>query len=61
MPDLPYNVAHIWEEYVVILNGCEDVDYVTLDAYQRVTGNNLSAWECSVMFKLDTVRKKHDA
>jgi len=56
-PDLPSEAAYVWGLYVEIRAGVESVGIVELDAYQRLTGVNISPWECSVLLQIEGTRK----
>ena len=66
MPDelrvepLPHVVHYLWEWFLELHRsrsgsgfGPNPIGFVEIDAWQRVTGRNLSGWEVDVMFALD--------
>jgi len=57
VPTLPDNLKHVWKEYGDVRKGCENIYYVDLVAYQQITGNKLSPFECSLMLDLEDLRK----
>jgi len=56
-PEIPQDLEYLWLEYIDIRNGCENIGYVEIDAYQRVTGSTLIPWEIDLMIKLDSIRR----
>jgi len=61
-PPLSFEVEYLWSEYVHIKSGVSGdggIQYRDLDAYQRVTGVELSPWESSLIFEIDRLRKKN--
>ncbi len=58
-PELPDELAYLWELYADIKKGSDCVTWLDLDHYQNVTGSILSPWEASLMIDIDMVRRKH--
>ena len=57
-PVLRESLAYLWNDYLCIKAGCDDVTYQDLEAYQNTTGAVLSAWEVSTIIDLDLLRRK---
>ena len=58
-PDLPEAMEYLWLQYVEVRKGLVDVDYIGLDAYSRVTGYELTAWESELMLEIDLLRNRN--
>jgi len=58
-PDLDDNLTYLWNDYCDIRKGCENISYLELQAYQNVSGNNLTPWEVSMMLELDLIRRQN--
>lgn len=56
-PELPSEIAYIWNDYCQIIKGCERLTWSELRSYGKLTGINLTPWESSIMIELDMVRR----
>ena len=52
-PNLDEDLAYLWHMFIEIRRGCEKIGFIEIDAYSRVTGVELSSWECSLMIEVD--------
>lgn len=57
-PILQDDLVYLWEIYLEINSGCDNIGYIELDAYQRVTGTLLDNWEAGLMLQIDFIRRK---
>ena len=55
-PHLSENLVYLWSLYIEIKTYCEKISFVDLDAYQRVTQNELTPWESSMILELEKLR-----
>jgi len=56
---MPAELDYIWGIYIDLRKGCDNVGYVELDAYQRVTGLLLSLWEIELLLDVDLIRRSN--
>lgn len=59
MPDFSQDVAILWEKFIKLNKGCEQIGYVEIDAYQRITGNTLEHWEIDLVIEIDSMRRSN--
>ena len=59
-PVLDENLVYIWNLYTDIKKGCDGLNFTDLDAYQRVTGINITPWEASVLLETENLRVSND-
>jgi hypothetical protein len=52
-PELPDSCKHLWR----LLTTLETVSYGELEAYQRVTGDDLAPWEIDVIMQINLLRR----
>ena len=50
---------YIWNLYLEVKKGCDDVTYAALDHFQTVTGTILTPREAELMIEVDLMRRKH--
>ena len=59
MPEFGGDVAIIWAKYLRLNKGCDSVGYAEIDAYCRLTGDNVNPWEIDLLIDLDVMRRVH--
>jgi len=56
-PPFPVETEYLWTEYIKIKRGCENIDYVSLQAYENLTGVEFAPWEIDLFIDLDFIRR----
>lgn len=52
-PELPEEAYPLWKLFTRL----SDINYTEIDAYQRLTGEQLGQWEIDVIMELNLIRK----
>jgi len=60
-PDCPGCFIYIWNTYNQILNGCDKVTYLNIDAYSRLCKSDLSKNEVDILIEIELIRVKNNA
>lgn len=55
-PTLPDEVVYIWSIYLDVRRGCEKLSFQELDAYQKLTGADLTPFEVDALMTIDAQR-----
>ncbi len=56
-PQMPDNLEYLWQEYIDIRKGCDQLSYIVIDAYQDVMGYELSPFEIDLLLEVDLLRR----
>jgi hypothetical protein len=57
-PSCRIELLYLWSMYNSILKGCDNIGYIELSAYERVTGEKLQKWESALMIDVDIIRRR---
>lgn len=55
-PELPDEIGYLWNWYAEIMHGTEKLTWQAIDAYQRVSGNEMEPWEVEALMKIEAQR-----
>lgn len=55
-PVKPTKVMYLWEEFLLICKGCEEVDYNSISSYIGLTGAVMTPWEIDLIIGIGLAR-----
>lgn len=56
-PTLEPNLVYLWDLYITIKNGCDDLTYTVIASYMGLSGIDLTPWEVSILIDIEVLRK----
>jgi len=57
-PKCPYEFLYLWDIYNKALKGCERLGYIELQAFNQLSGFELTGQETDILIEVDILRRK---
>lgn len=57
IPKCPVELEYLWDLYKEIKQGCENITYVDINAFDNLTGSGINYFESIALIEIDKIRR----
>lgn len=58
-PEFPAELDYLWHKYFTIMNGCDKLSLIAINAYEQVYREKFDRWEIDALLRISQKEQEH--